>query len=320
MAALLRLFLLVVAAIAAAVLMDNFRKPPATEPAAPIQIRNIELPIVAERRVPAPVPPPPPRPRAVPPPPLPPPPPSPPPVPPPQPQLSDQELYARYAGAIIQILCATREELFAASGVVVNSGGLVLTNAHVAEILKKSGESNCQARHKNPAEPFAKIEIVFIPDTTAKIAETGVPQRDFAFLRLVEARSPFLAAAPAAGIAERGTTLLTLGYPSEFLEGIATSANSNLVFSALAVNGYADVDGDLSTAEAYVFKGGIVLQRGSSGTALFERSGKMVGLIFATTKGATTAEREGLALTMPYINRVLLEETKQSLPEFIASH
>lgn len=249
-----------------------------------------------------------------------PPPPAPVPLPAAPPQLSDQEFYARFSPAVIQIFCNTPQEIFAASGVIVSERGLILTNAHVAEVIKRAGETNCQARGGNPAERFAGIEIVFSASTTLKIASTNVPQRDVAFLRLVKPNKPFAAASAGLAFAERGATLLTLGYPSEFLQGAAAVANSNLVFSSLRVDGYGDLDGDPATAEAYVSRGGIVLQQGSSGTALFTRSGILAGLIFATTKGDTTASREGLALTMPYIERILRLEAGQGLAEFIAGH
>lgn len=139
-------------------------------------------------------------------------------------------------------------------------------------------------------------------------------------MRITEARESFSYALTDIALVRRGETLLTLGYPSEFLQGINTSRNSNLVFSTLRVAGYADVDGNLDTAEGYAFKGGIILQQGSSGTALFNRSGKIVGLIFATTKGETTADRDGIALMTHYIDNILKIETREGLTEFIANH
>ena len=331
MAMLLRILVLILAAVAAGQLAVRFRRPPAMEPPAPtptVEIRDLEMPTPpapSKRSSPKPPPvlqkpaaiPPPPAPTATM--------PSihivlPPPPPPPPPALTDAQFYDRYAGAVIQILCRSQQELFSASGVIVNQGGLVLTNAHVAEIVAKAGEQNCQARHGNPAERFSNLQIVFTASTTAKIPDTDVPQRDVAFLRLVEPKEPFTVAPVGIGFVERGATLLTLGYPSEFLESIATAAHSNLVFSTLRVDGYVDVDGTPVTAEGYVSKGGIVLQQGSSGTALFAPSGQVVGLIFATTKGATTADREGIALATPYVNRIMREETGQGLLEFIESH
>lgn len=246
--------------------------------------------------------------------------PAPPPSLPSEPALSDQEIYSRYSRAVIQIYCQTVQEIFSASGIILNERGLVLTNAHVAEIVRKAGENNCQARHGNPADPFAKIKIVFAADVNPKISGTEVPQRDIAFLKIQEAIESFTVADISTINAERGETLLTLGYPSEFLQGINTTLNSNLVFSALRVEGFADIDEDRTTADGYVFRGGLALQQGSSGTALFKRSGKVVGVMFATTKEKTTDERQGVALSFPYIDKIMRLETGQGLAEFIASH
>lgn len=339
-----RLLVLFIAAVAAGELVGRFyRGPVLVEPLPTVEIRDIELPtppragppppspaqlsegkLGGQATPPPPLPPPPPSPRPAPAPapPLPSPPPLPPPPPPPQapPALKEAEFYARYAPAVVQIFCRTAEEIFAASGVIISERGLIMTNAHVGKVVKESGEENCQARHGNPAWRFAGIQIVFIADTALKVPETNVPQRDVAFLRLVEPGEPFLVAPIGLTFVERGTTLLTLGYPSEFLEGITTTSNSNLVFSSLRVDEYADLDDNETTAEAYTSRGGIALQQGSSGTALFQPSGHIVGLIFATTKGATTQDRQGIALTTPYIDKILRLETGEGLVEFIAGH
>lgn len=306
------------------------------KPLAVTELDDLNLPTpLAEPAKTAPPPPPPPREQSQPPPPpkpvrprptpaaplltplaiLPPPPPQPPPPPP-----ADRDLYERLWPTVIQVFCSTPRELFSASGVIINERGLVLTNAHVADIVRKAGETNCQARHGNPADPFAAIEIVYAADTSRKIPATQVPQRDIAFLRLAEVLAPFKSAELAIAEVVTGASLLTLGYPSEFLQGVAASAHSNLVFSRLSVADTVDIDGDGSTAEGYVFHGGIVLQQGSSGTALFTPDGKVIGLIFATTKGTTTAQRDGIALMTPYIDRILRLETGQGMTEFIASH
>lgn len=246
--------------------------------------------------------------------------PPPPPAPLPSLNISDQEFYGRFAPAVIQIFCQTPQEIFTASGVIVNERGLVLTNAHVAEIVRTAGEPNCQARHGNPAERFATLQIVFAADTSVKITGTNVPQRDFAFLRLVAPTEPFSVAAITIGVAAPGTALWTLGYPSEFLQSLTASSNSNFVFSSLRVDGYIDVDDTPASAEGYVFRGGLILQQGSSGTALFAPDGTVVGLIFATTRGATTADREGVAFTTPYMDIILRAEAGQGLADFIGSH
>lgn len=237
-----------------------------------------------------------------------------------EPALSDQEIYSRYSPAVIQIYCQSAQEIFSASGVILNERGLVLTNAHVAEIIKKTGEANCQARHGNPADPFAKIKVIFEANTGLKIAGTEVPQRDVAFLKIYDAVKNFAAAEISEINAGEGETLLTLGYPSEFLQGVNVSVNSNLVFSVLRVEGFADIDGDKTTADGYVFRGGLALQQGSSGTALFKRSGKIVGIMFATTKEKTTAERQGVALSLQYVDKIMRLETGQGLGEFIAAN
>ena len=236
------------------------------------------------------------------------------------PKIADQEFYDRFSTAVIQIFCRTEQSIFSASGIIVNERGLVLTNVHVVEIIKKAGEANCVARHGNPADTFSKIQIIYEADAATKIPGTEVPKQDFAFLKLIDPTAPFTSAPIDLTVVERGTTVFTLGYPSEFLQSIAASSNSSLVFSTLRIDDYGDIDGNLETAEAYISHGGIVLQQGSSGTALFARSGKVVGIIFATTKGATTADREGIALMTSYIDSILRLGTGQGLMDFITSH
>jgi len=237
-----------------------------------------------------------------------------------EPIMNDQEFYSVYSRAVIQIFCATSQEYFSASGIIVNEGGLVLTNAHVAGIINKVGAEHCQARHGNPADPFAGLRVVFVADTSEKITDTEVPQHDFAFLRLEAPREAFNFSPLSLDLAEEGDRLFTLGYPSEFLEGIAASTNANLIFSSLIVGGLTDFDNDSTTADGYLFNGGIVLQQGSSGTPVFSGSGKVLGIIFATTKDDTTQDREGIAIATSAIDRELVLETGLGLIEFIATH
>ena len=241
------------------------------------------------------------------------------PIPTPVP-VSDAELYARVSGAVVQIFCTTPDKLYSASGVIVSQSGLVLTNAHVADIVRTVGEASCTARRGNPAEEFSGVRLVYTPDTGPTIPDTTVSQRDFAFLKLDTPRGAFGSVSVSVLLVEEGSSLYTLGYPSEFLQSIAAFNNSNLVFSILRVDSYADLDGDLATIEGYVSKGGLALQQGSSGTALFNKEGSVLGIIFATTKAATTADREGIALSMPYIDRVMRTETGRGLQEFILGH
>ena len=236
------------------------------------------------------------------------------------PNLSDPQFYDRYASAVIQVFCMTPEEYFSASGVIVNDRGLVLTNAHVAEIMQKVGVQNCQARHGNPANAFASLEVVFSADTNAKINDTKVPQHDFAFLKLVNHREAFHVADLTLDMAPDGQTVLTLGYPSEFLEGNAAADHANLVFSLLVVDGLTNFDSDHTTADGYIFQGGIALQQGSSGTPIFDRSGNVLAIIFATTKASTTADREGVAIMTSAIDRELVKEVGMGLADFVKSH
>lgn len=241
-------------------------------------------------------------------------------VPAPERIISDQEFYNLNSRAVIQIFCKTPQEYFSATGIIVNEAGLILTNAHVAGILAKVGEGNCEARHGNPATSFAGLTKVFSADMSSKITDTEVPQHDFAFLRLTAARESFTFSPMSLALANAGDRLFTLGYPSEFLEGIVASDNANLVFSSLVVGGLTDFDNDDTTADGYLFSGGIVLQQGSSGTPVFSGSGKVLGIIFATTKSGTTQDREGIAIATSAIDRELKRETGLGLGEFIATH
>ncbi|RJQ37599.1 hypothetical protein C4552_00345 [Candidatus Parcubacteria bacterium] len=242
------------------------------------------------------------------------------PPPPPAGSLTQAEIYAMRSTAVVQIFCQGGGKVFAATGVIVNARGLVLTNAHVVQFVRDIGPSDCQARHGNPASAFAGVDTVFMPDTGPKIPDTDVPQRDFGFLILKDVREPFAVAPIATEAAAAGASLYTLGYPSEFLQGLAAFNNANLVFSILAVHGLANVDDDEQAPDVYVFQGGIALQQGSSGTALLDQRGSVVGIIFATTQAGTTGEREGVGLITSYMDRVLRTETGQGLLEFIATH
>jgi hypothetical protein len=110
----------------------------------------------------------------------------------------------------------------------------------------------------------------------------------------------------------QGDEVLVASYPAEFIGGYATQFNLYPVTSITTI-------GRLLTFVAstidLISLGGIVeAQSGSSGGAVVNAWGRLVGLISTTSEGPTTATRDLRALALSYINRDLAIQNQFDLP------
>lgn len=243
----------------------------------------------------------------------------------PQATTSALSLNEKVRAAVVNILCVTETggplNSISGSGVVIDSRGIILTNAHVAQyfLLKdypRPNFVNCTVRIGNPAEPKYKAELVFLPASwitknASKINEEkpmGNGEHDYAFLRITGTVHPNVsmpASFPYLQIAVDPPALhdptLIAGYPAGFLGGIAIQKDLYQA-SSLANIGelYTFVE---STIDLFSIGGSIVAQQGSSGGAVADRGGILIGVIVTSTEAPDTGSRDLRALATSYIVR-----------------
>jgi hypothetical protein len=69
-----------------------------------------------------------------------------------------------------------------------------------------------------------------------------------------------------------------------------------------------------------MLKGSISAQKGTSGGAVVNTEGKLIGIVSIVTKGKTTNERLLGAITLPHITQSFFEETGFTFTEYISGN
>lgn len=240
--------------------------------------------------------------------------------------------------ALVNILCTPRNgslRPISASGVIIDPRGVILTNAHVAQYLLLSGDPavdlSCTIRAGSPAYPAWSAEVLFMPPSWIKThasditqaRPTGTGEYDYALLRItgsisgqpLPAEFPYIPVDAREAIAFTDDEVLVASYPAEFVGGIATQMNLYPVSSMTGIKKMLTFDD--KTVDVISLGGVIGAQSGSSGGAVVNAWGRLVGLISTTSEGPTTAERDLHAITLSYINRNILSESDLDLPSIL---
>lgn len=241
--------------------------------------------------------------------------------------------------ALVNIFCESGEERLpstSGSGILVDSRGIILTNAHVAQYFlldaRPDVSLSCVIRAGAPAKPRFDAELLYIPKRwidkhggdIALEHTTGTGEDDYAFLLITKsldgaplpAQFPHIPFDHREAIAFTGDTVLVAAYPAEFISGQA--AKSSLYPATVAT-----LVGDLRTFTEHLIDvislGGIfVAQGGSSGGGAINEWGRLVGIISTTSDGGTTAERDLRAVTLSHIDRSINAYTGMGILDFLA--
>jgi len=227
--------------------------------------------------------------------------------------------------ALVNILCAPHSgslRPISGSGVIIDPRGVIITNAHVAQYVLLSQDPrvdlSCVIRTGAPAAPRWSVEVLYIPPVWVKehakdiLADhaTGTGEHDYALLRVtgpatqsslpLPDRFPALPVDTRDAIGFLGDLALVASYPAEFIGGIAAQFD---LYPASSVTPIQDLLTFHTKTVDLISLGGIIeAQSGSSGGAVVNAWGRLIGVITTTSEGATTAERDLRAITLSYIN------------------
>lgn len=247
-------------------------------------------------------------------------------------------------GALVNIICSSDGIVrpISGSGVVIDPRGIILTNAHVAQyvLLSKSNAFNlsCTIRTGSPSRPAWSAGMLYIPpvwvnahvkDINAGQAARGMGEHDYALLIITDTATgtPLASQAGAFSYLPVDTReaigflddeVMSAGYPVEFL-GSAVAEKGLYFFSSrtsikqLLTFGSGSVD--------LISLGGVLeAQSGSSGGAVVNPWGKLIGVITTTSDAITTVQRDMRALTLSYISRDMKAQTGSSLEAFLSGN
>lgn len=232
--------------------------------------------------------------------------------------------------ALVNIICyapaASGVHSISGSGVIIDSKGAILTNAHIAQyfLLADRGIS-CVIRSGSPATDRFKAALMFLPSawvqTNANILAqanpSGTGEYDYALLGITESTTgaalpasfpyiPLATMPPSAG-----TPVVIASYGAQFLEAsqIQSSLFPTVVFGSVKqVFTFA-----LNTIDVIALGGSAAAQEGSSGGGVANASGKLIGTITTSTVEGTTDTRELDAITASYIRANYASETGEAL-------
>jgi len=241
--------------------------------------------------------------------------------------------------ALVNIYCtfSTREYVRTTTGTgfFVDSDGIIMTNAHVAQFLlmedtEDTGHTECVIRSGNPASPQYRAKLLYLPPTwvqeNAKVMKEEVPmgtgERDYALLYVSEgisgrplpARFPSLAFdSSLLPISVKNDTVLASGYPATDLieNGPATDLVPEQATTSISElytfgSNYADV---------FSVRGSAVGAEGSSGGPIVNEAGQVIGIIVTRGDDDTDGPGSLRAITISHIARTMEEETGFTLEE-----
>ncbi len=247
------------------------------------------------------------------------------------PAVDQTELNQEVRKAVVNILCVlstdTSVRTISGSGVFIDTRGVILTNAHVAQYFllhdyPAPNATRCTIRTGSPAQAAYAATLLFLPpqwikQNASQITSTepsGTGESDYAFVLVSdpeEAGNPFPSSFPAISMSnatpEIGSTILLSAYAAGFFGSltIATNLYNTSAFSTLQ-HYYTFAT---SSIDAVSLGGSVAAQAGSSGGAAVDAyTGDMIGLITSDTASSTTAGRDLRAITIDYIDRSLTQD------------
>jgi S1-C subfamily serine protease len=235
--------------------------------------------------------------------------------------------------ALVNILCTYKTDTYTktttGTGFFIDTDGVILTNAHVAQFLllegiPGTGESSCIIRTGNPAKPLYEAALLYISpawilehaNLINDAAPKGTGERDYALLYVTSgldnkpmpvsfATLPFDTTLLTTGTVD--AEVFATGYPAESMlrEGVDTPLVPKQATTTI---------GELMTfgsnlVDLFTIKGTAIGEHGSSGGPVVNKEGKAIGII--STKGDDEEFGPGSlrAISLAYINRTIEEET-----------
>lgn len=232
--------------------------------------------------------------------------------------------------ALVNIFCRVviggGPRLISGSGIFIDSQGIVLTNAHIAEhFLLADRGATCTIRSGSPASNRYKAALIFISpawiranaDVIGTTAPSGTGEHDFALLAVTksvteDALPASFPSVPLATLPLRSGAPVVIGsYGAQFLD---QNQLQSALFPTIVFGSVKDVyTFGTSTIDVLALGGSVAAQEGSSGGGVIDVSGMLTGVITTSTVEGATDTRFLNAITASYIRADYVSETGQSL-------
>lgn len=233
-------------------------------------------------------------------------------------------------GALVNIICYVSPgsglHSISGSGVIIDSKGIILTNAHIAQyFLLADRSAECTIRTGSPARNTYNAALIYISpawlranaSVITQAEPSGTGEYDFALLAIIKSATTaaLSSAFPSLPLAINpptvGTPIVIASYGAQFLETnqIQSALSPTVVFGSIK-----DVfTFKKNTIDVLALGGSVAAQEGSSGGGVADASGKLVGTITTSTTQGATNTRSLSAITASYIRSEYASEMGSAL-------
>ena len=251
----------------------------------------------------------------------------------------DTSLPAPLKKTLVNILCTSHKAPLrgtSGSGVLIDSEGIILTVAHVAqaEILSETlGEAviSCVVRTGSPARNAYKARVIYISEPWLRKNSTtlissqpmGTGENDFALLAIVGSANgaalpnSFASVPLTSAESSVGEEVGVGGYAAQYL----TSAEVRTALSPTFVTGAISniYTFRTSSQDVLAILGGKAAQEGSSGGGAVNKDGRLIGLITTSEISGDFAQRHLRVITPTHIRTSFESDMGQTLSGYLGS-
>ncbi|KND46906.1 MAG: hypothetical protein AB199_00555 [Parcubacteria bacterium C7867-004] len=244
---------------------------------------------------------------------------------------------AKLGKSLVNIVCTINtpsgQFLTSGSGVVIDSRGVILTNAHVAQfLLLKEGPTttSCSIRTGSPAKAAYKGELVYIskawikahPGTALSGKPSGTGEYDFALVAITGSLSgnPLPSSYPSVPLKSSPLAIKQEEVLASYgAQGLSAEQVRNALYPTLAFGSIKSVYAfrqtfDLNAIDLIALGANSAAQAGSSGGGVANAKGELIALITTSKPGSNVS-----AITARHIERSFREDTGIDLKQYLLS-
>ena len=250
-------------------------------------------------------------------------------------QLSDEALLK---AAVVNIICLQQGGLkgVSGSGVIVDPRGIVMTVAHIGQqfLLRDyptEDSGSCYIRTGSPAKNAYVAEPIFISpswieensDSYLSSRPRGTGEHDFAFLAItgsataspLPSRFAYIPLSPVGTDLSEGDRVGTGSYAAEFL---SSSEVRSALYPTLKFADIVDIYTFGSRSEdIFSVAAGSAAQEGSSGGAVINEDGALIGLITTRTVKPDLSLRTMQAISMDHARSSFRADMSENLDSYL---